>query len=134
MLVIALLTIALIIVVGGVFLFVRSVVIKLFSMTALVFALVLVIALNGNNIKEATQPIAFDDNKVILYKEGEMIEIPVNKIQRVDVNNAETGGVVIRLIAGDGQYLISSSGFAYEWRLKNSLNKQFQGRIYDNTF
>lgn len=128
------LTLALIIVVAIVFIIVKSVMVKLISMFILVFGLILVFAFFGDNIKSKTQPIAIDNTTLIVYQDGEKMEIPNRTIQRVDVNIAEGGKVVITFIKGDARILVEVSKFSYEWRLKNSLNKQFQGRIYDHTF
>lgn len=133
MLIIAL-TVGIVIAVGIIFMVIKSVVIKLISMTLLVIALVLVIALGSDMIKEKVKPITIDNNTVIVYHEGEEVEFKARQVRRLDVANGTEGGIVITFIVEGFSYPVKVGKFSYEWGLKNELNKKFSAVMNDATF
>lgn len=127
------LMLGIIIVVGIIFAIVKSVAMKLLAMLLLVISLVLVVALSSEKIGQIVKPISMDKYEIQIYVEGEPIKFKIDEVRRVDAVNGEKGIVVSFVVEG---YLheVTVSKLAYEWRIKNSLKKEFGNRMYDSTF
>lgn len=127
------LTLGIVLVVGIIFWVIKSLALKLLSLTLLVVAFTLVIALGGDKLSQFVKPFSIDHDTVQIYQEGVPVQFKISEVRRVDVTNAIQGGLNITFIVEGYEYSFSTSKIAYEWTLKNELNKKFSTLLYDAT-
>lgn len=127
------LVVGIILAVGLIFLFVKSVVIKLLSMGLLVLTLVLAIALGGEKFSGFISPITIDDGVVQVQHEGKTVSFTAKDVSRIDVYKDVEGKIGITFNVKAQLYTVTISSFAYEWGVKNALIKAFGNVVNDST-
>lgn len=132
--VIAGLIIGIVIITALIFLLLKSMVVKLLALSLVVLAFVLVIALGGNKFNSFVKPIGIEDDKVLVYQDGEPIQFNASEVTRVDVyENTQTGKLAVRFVVSANMYEISISSLAYEFGIRNALLKTFGNLVNDST-
>lgn len=130
---IAALLLLLFILVAVVFIKVKNAFVLAASLFLLVFCTILVIALNGNNIKESTSPIEIDGQTAIIYYEGEKYEVPVSSVYRVDVNKTESSKLLVTVSSDEGIFKVETGSLKYEFSLKNDFARAFGAKLNDHS-
>lgn len=117
---------------GVIFLFIKSVVTKLFTLGLVVLAMIFVIAIGSDTLSYLVKPLVINENEVQVYEGNVPVRFDTSEVRSVTVvNNPEGRGVKISFVVGEKVYDTVVSTFVYEWSIKRVVHKVFSGRLYD---